>query len=1738
MALDEDNEKQMIALRKRRGVVKASLTRLRNFVKEFDHNEQSISLLEFRQEELPNINKKFDAVQCEIELITEEPEKEEEERASFEGNYFETRSQMQEIINTRSSSSTVGPNASFGSSSNTNRVRLAPIPLPTFNGDIENWEAFYDVFCALVHNDEGLAPAQKLYYLRSCLTGPAVDIVSSIPMVDGNYEVFTERLKQRYDNRSLVIQTHIRALLDAPRAETASIEALQLLHSHIGCHVAALKALGQPIEQWDAWLVTIVLRCLDQNTAHEWQLRQEDTQLPKYIDIERFLARRCIAFENSSSEIQSRSHSQLMSTGQHQAGSRQRRSEKTTKMAFLATGKSQASKCPCCTGLHRIYACDKFKELSINDRLNIIRDTRLCFNCLSAYHTTKTCKSNGSCGECGLKHNTLLHFSQRVSDDQKINNTSEGGSSSAGALSATSWSSGNRYAFLATAQVIVKDKNGMEFKCRAVLDSGAQVNFISKRLQNVLKLSGERVALPVSGIGSSRTQSTTRVDIKVCSRVSSFQANLSCYVLPSIVNTLSSSIKPSDGWGIAKNILSQLADPHFDQAGTIDMLMGAGIFFELLDSERIQLQTGNLSLQSTKLGWVMTGELNINCLVSIGASLEDEWRAMRAEQGLFGRLSKANKRYIEEQETVQHFEETAIRKADGRFVLRLPVKPEVSQLGNSISMATSRFISVERKLSRDEHLRTEYVKFMTQYLETGHMEEVIENKIPTSRQFYLPHHAIVKTSSLTTRVRVVFDASAKSSSGISLNDVLMCGPSIQEELFSILCRFRSHQFVITADVEKMFRQVEVAEEDRNLQRIVWRATPSEVLRTYRLTRVAYGTTSASFMTTKCLSVLAEEFNSQFPEAAKAVQTDFYMDDLMSGAQTEEECLRLQKNILRILDSAKMPLRKWCSNSKSLLEQIDNTNDDELFVLELGEDDIIKSLGLGWKPVVDIFQFNVAISGKNSETTKRGLLSALNSIFDPLGFLAPVLVIGKIFLQQLWLVKTDWDSPLSAEIVQKWHQYWSDINTLKTLEIPRKAVACAGVWTEFHGFCDASENAYGACIYVRSKLPSGIWQSRLLCASTRVAPLKGATIPRLELGGALILAQLAMKVANSWKVDVHRFYLWTDSTIVLGWLNSQSIRLKTYVSNRISQILDITNTEQWYYVRTYDNPADLLSRGVKAHAIKGMEMWWSGPKWLSHDQEGWISEQVSLPIGEELPEQKTVRFVLLTGQSPNRLVDSCSSWQRLRRATAWMLRFIEFIKAKRAPQLIRYLTVKELIVAEQRLIIYAQREIFMEEYDALLKNKGISGRSKLRSLNIKLRYGMIVVGGRLDNADLSQDQRQPIILPYNHKVTQLIFSDCHMKLLHCGPQLLLAEIRQLYWPLSGRLLARSTVRNCVKCVRSKPTFQFPIMAPLPKERVQCSRPFTYTGVDFAGPLIIRSGIRGRSGTKAWISIFVCFSTRAVHIEVVENLTSKAFIAALRRFVARRGKPSELWSDNGTNFVGANKELTNYTQHLDKQLANEGITWRFNPPSSPHFGGLWEAAVKSAKHHLTRTTGETKLTLSELSTLLCQIEACLNSRPLTPMSSDPNDFMPLTPAHFLLGAPVTSVPEPNLNGEEPHIMRRWKFVQHLLQTFWKRWQMEYLPQLQIRGKWTSGCAQIAIDDLVIVKEDNLPPLKWHLARVIELHPGRDGNVRVVSIRNSSGKIMRRPVAKLCRLPVHERDVNNESQLPSGGRMLTPK
>ncbi|XP_025192662.1 uncharacterized protein LOC112592723 [Melanaphis sacchari] len=875
-------------------------------------------------------------------------------------------------------------------------------------------------------------------------------------------------------------------------------------------------------------------------------------------------------------------------------------------------------------------------------------------------------------------------------------------------------------------------------------------------MTKMLNISREQIELPVTGICANRVHSTACVIIDVLSRIKDFQVAL-------------------------------LADPLFHSSGAIDLLIGGGVFFDILEARRVSLGTGSLCLQDTKFGWVITGEvgavslLNIN---SVGQALEYGWIAVEnSKDANANNLSKVSRKFLDEKEVARHFQETAKRNQDGRFVLRLPLKSEVKNLGDTLNMATSRFLIVKRRLQQDESLREAYVNFMKEYEDAGHMHEVHSSDPVADNIFYLPHHPVVKLLSLTTKLRFVFDASAKSSTGVSLNDVLMCGPTVQEELFSILIRFRAHQYAITADVEKTFRQVEVSKEDQDLQRIVWRESPSEVLRKYRLATVTYGTTSASFMATQCLASLAEAEELRLPRAAKAIHRDFYMDDLITGAETINECKT-----------------KWCSNSAEIFKSVESPEVEPLFIIKIEADEIVKSLGLCWKPTQDVLGYQVVPAANSPRCTKRTLISDFNSIFDPLGFLTPILIKGKIFLQQLWQIKIDWDQPIPEYIREKWLRFYKQFEELETLSIPRKCKPFMSDHIEVHGFCDASEKAYGACIYVRSKDQNEQWCSRLLCSKSRVAPVKGATIPRLELEGALVLAQLAEKVAAAWELDVKNFYLWTDSMVALGWIRSEATRFKTYIVNRVIQILELTNAQQWRHVGTADNPADILSRGALVQELKVSELWWNGPQWLSYSNDGWEHSVTTLPEEETLPERRVIKLALAVIDQSIGLIEHYSNWRQLVRAVAWLLKFIDFRRTRQIGTTARHLSVSYLKKAETGLIRQAQLQEFNEEYSLLSKNKEVSRRSKLKGLYPLLQgENLILVGGRLDNAQIAENQKHLIVLPANHKITRLIFEDTHQTLLHCGPQALLAEVRQRYWPIIGRSMARSVTKRCVTCV---------------------------------------------------------------------------------------------------------------------------------------------------------------------------------------------------------------------------------------------------------------------------------------------------------------------------------------------------
>lgn len=599
------------------------------------------------------------------------------------------------------------------------------------------------------------------------------------------------------------------------------------------------------------------------------------------------------------------------------------------------------------------------------------------------------------------------------------------------------------------------------------------------------------------------------------------------------------------------------------------------------------------------------------------------------------------------------------------------------------------------------------------------------------------------------------------------------------------------------------------------------------------------------------------------------------------------------------------------------------------------------------------------------------------------------------------------------------------------------------------------------------------QVRLLCSKTRVALFKQQTIPRLELCAALTLARLMKKVLSSLNIVFDKITYWSDSTIVLNWIQTQPSKLQVFVSNRVAEIQELTDIRNWRHVPTEQNPADLLSRGVFPNQLRQSELWWHGPLFLSNSEDEWpVTPQSEVPTMET---RRTVGAVKRIQPARSFIFEISNSLRRLIRVVAYCRRFLNNYKFRSRSES-TCLTATELKDSLHNLAKLAQEDSFPTERRILLQGESITN-GKLAALNPFIgQDDLIRIDGRLRNSEFHSDKRHPIVLSADHQFTRLLFKNEHVTLLHAGPQLLLSSIREQFWPIGGRNLARKTVHDCIKCFRSDPKQSTTPMGELPKSRVSQTMPFHNTGVDYAGPFIVRDRKgRGSKTSKAFVCLFVCFATKALHLELVSNLTSEAFIAALRRFSARRGKPAHIYSDNGMNFVGANRELrelaqllTDNAESIEKTINEIGISWHFIPAHSPHFGGLWEAGVKSTKYHLKRVADNAVLTYEELYTLLVQVKAILNSRPLTPMSSDPNDLVPITPAHFLVGRPLTSPADLTLTELPESRLSRWQLVQRLQQHFWARWSKEYISELQQRVNKMKSTKPIAEGTMVLIKD----------------------------------------------------------------------
>ncbi|KAL0841423.1 hypothetical protein ABMA28_015107 [Loxostege sticticalis] len=1629
-------------------------------------------------------------------------------------------------------------------------VKLPTISMPTFDGSYEHWLEFRDTFLSLVHTSTEISQIQKFHYLKSSLKGSAELVIDSLEFSAANYSVAWELLLNRYNNSNLLVHNHVKALFSIQTITKESPASIRRPIDTILKNLRALKILGEPTDSWDTLIIYIVVSKLDQTTEREWEqykytsLNQNcsDTKVPlKIDDLLQFLKRRADMLETLLVSHSKGNHNIYNKKQNTQDNSKVHCNVSSNKSQHDSQSRSKIS-CVMCNSKHPLYSCQKFLDLNIKAKLDLLTKNNLCKNCLRSGHTVNDCRF-GPCRKCNKKHNSIIHYEEsdaRVAQDSSWrdlaplttaadtvpthNKNDE--SMQVNKVHSNAHDPCVQPVLLSTALVEIADKYQNYHVARALLDSGSQRCFITKPFCELLQIAMIQSTHEIRGVGNSVSQSTQICDIDIKSRVNTYSMRIKCFVLPQITSTLPAVNVQSAQFRIPDNV--QLSNPQFLDSQEIDILIGADRFWDLIIEGIIRLPNGPF-LQNTQLGWIISGPLNINTpknkFVHCNFIQSIDTQSIDTQLRQFWELEELPKTQNalsdSELECEKSFVNNTTRDVDGRFCVRIPLKESADSLGKTYSQAERQFLALEKRLNRVPSYKQLYSDFIHEYINLGHMALV---KLYGEPHFIMPHHGVFRAHSTTTKLRVVFNASAPSSSGKSFNDIQLVGPPIQGDLFAILLRFRQHKFTACADVEKMYRQVLVTPEQRDLQLILWRDDSSLPIDVYRLNTVTYGTASAPFLSCRCLKQLAADCTDC--DVKRVINEDFYVDDMITGSDNKAKLLEICKNTANVLGQGCFPLRKWTFNFSLTDDQSGSSMTHCSKELSLGEHNQSKTLGLGWYNSSDEFHFTTEFESKPIPVTKRIILSTVSQIFDPLGILSPTVMLGKVLLQKLWLLKLGWDDEVPNDITRAWNRFTSDLSILNSIRVPRYVIGENPIRIELHIFTDASQTAYGTCLYIRTVGPNQV-SMKLLCSKGKVAPLKPVSIPRLELCGALLGARLYDKVRDSLHRHFDLVMFWTDSTIVLGWLRMAPSLLKTFVQNRTTEIHELTKELPWRHVSGKDNPADLVSRGISLVDLSKSSLWWDGPLFLRDPEFSPSSSSVSSQLeidAQELPEVKPSAIHALTSEHITGMslfpFHRFSQFNRMSRAAAYALRFIHNLRNKNDRRT-GTLGVDELRDSVNMLARLSQLESYPSEFKLLSQTGSLKTKHNLSKLNLFIGEDKLIrVGGRIEySSNFNYDKKHPILISSKHHFSVLLFRYEHARLLHAAPQALLFALRERWWPVRGRDLAKKVMHQCIICTRFRGKVIHPLMGNLPVERITPTYPFMRCGVDYAGPMLVlnRKG-RGAKTSKSFICLFVCFVTRAIHLELVSNLSSDAYHLALKRFISRRGKPEVIFSDNGRNFVGLMNEFKKFLSScfadIVEYASNQQIKFKFIPAYSANFGGLWESGVKSCKYHLLRVLGNAHLTFEELSTLLTQVEAVLNSRPLSPLSSDPHDLNPLTPAHFLVGRPLTTPASVDVRDTPVHRLDRYQRLEQLRQHFWSRWTKEYISEMQTRIKWKQHVADLKADTLVVIKDDNLPPLKWQMGRVEGTIPGKDGIVRVADIRTASG-VIRRAVTKLCPL-----------------------
>lgn len=1576
-------------------------------------------------------------------------------------------------------------------------VKLQKYTITPFDGDYMDWLRFWNQFTVEVDGSK-IAEISKFNYLLELVKGKPREDILGLPHTTDGYQEAKRILMQNYGKDTKVHRALIKELEELP--VIGNINKLSNIHEFYNKLARVVRTLVtmKKLVTTQSSVYTLMDKLgpvreviiQKDDDWEEWGLEQLTENLRRYVE------RNPLRKEDEKSTEKKDDTSK--------PPPRRKENLFFGKSGDLKTRRKFS--CVYCNSNDH-FSNDCKRILDVAARRAILRRNRMCFNCTGVGHMASECKSRG-CKKCQGKHHTSLCDKE----DSTVNplESSKAEKSLSSQFEQTNTLHGTLLAKVGTQTV------------RVMFDTGAGSSYLCTELITKLNLkSARKEQRCIEQMFGTMRKNVEIYSITIQSMaIEGFSFDVKCINAEKDVLTYLPNPKIVD----LKKKFHRLRRLRFSEEGTkskllpVHVILGAADYQRIRTTEPLILGTNpdqDPGAEFTKLGWTIYGRQMAS------ESQTEKQFFLQSSQDQFEKLCSLDVLGIADANSDnvlihEDFLQQLNRTEEGFYETKLPWKEDHVPLPQNRILSKARLQSTTKKLESMGKLRG-YDQIMREQIEEGIIEPIPSS--PTGEVVhYVPHQPVIRENAETTKMRIVYDCSARANvQSPSLNDCLKTGPPLQPLLFDIMVRNRMRRFCITGDIRKAFLQIRVHERDKDAQRVLWYDNLQDRnVEDYRFTRVIFGATSSPYVLGATLQKHVLEYESKYPATTKSLLEDTYVDDIQGGGDTEEEAATFKDESTKILSEASFHLHKWHSNVTSLDTTAETGSEGEQThaksLVGNRQSDETKILGILWNKKEDTLSISLECSVNMSGVlTKRKMISAINSIYDVLGWCSPVTIKAKMIFSEVCLLKLHWDEAVPDEILKKWKAWVNGLKKALTVSVPRCVSTAHSSHFEVNGFADASKVAVCATIYIVAYNDETPVDQNLLVAKSRVAP-RNMSIPRLELVAAHTLAKLLSNVRKALlSFPIKNSYCWGDSVTVLFWLANHG-EWSTFVRNRVKKIRELTNST-WRYVPSAENPSDLGTRGSAPDKLG--TLWFKGPSWLT--DRSCEPQQPEIPETDEIKSEKSQtnnqEAMLLIGEAANNEVgrdwaeNLLNKWKywRILRTTAYVQRFIDGCRGnKRAGPLNK----TEILKAEMTWVRITQ------------------GTNEMRT-DMKLKKDkdeVVRCDGRIQGYN-------PIFIPRETVFARRIIEHCHLQTLHGGVAATMCKVREKFWIPKLRSLVKSVRHVCNYCKRYRVNvLNAPITAALPNYRTEFTEPFSATGVDFAGPLLYKSGKNKKN--KAYIALFTCSSTRAVHLSLCKDMTADEFKKVLKEFVARRGSPSLIVSDNALTFKATKKWLATLLKDDDlyNYLAVNDIEWRFNMSRSPWWGGFFERLIGIMKTSLSKTIGKALLKFEELEDALLDVEVFMNNRPLCYMGEE-YEAPVITPNILLRGQPTWFMEEnaEQLDDDERETMtKRLRYIKTCRENVRKRWVNEYLHALQERFATKLKAKEQSIpkrSSVVLIKDATKKRGRWRIGKIVDTIVGNDGVIRGFKIKTGNGYVIERPLQLICDLEIAGGDEEEE-------------